>query len=324
MRYHNLGGYFKHLLVLALLCALLAGCSNAQQQTEIDNASYSGAAEASQTDMGDAQQQAAGDTLYGIPVYTGRPYVELNGNIPEFTDAEKNTNIFETYSELDSLGRCQTAYANVCQEIMPAQKRGPIGNVKPTGWHTVNYHELIDGNYLYNRCHLIAYELAGENANEKNLITGTRYLNVDGMLPFENMVADYIKETGNHVLYRVTPVFSGDNLVASGVHMEAKSVEDNGEGVLFNVYCFNAQPGIAIDYATGSSHADDSVAESGSQTVSDSANVQTYMLNTNTKKFHKESCSSAKSMEASNRKTYTGSRHELIDMGYEACGVCKP
>ena len=206
---------------------------------------------------------------------------------------------------------------------MPTEKRGAIGEVKPTGWQTAKY-DSVDGKYLYNRCHLIGYQLTGENANEKNLITGTRYLNVDGMLPFENMVADYIKETGNHVLYRVTPVFSGDNLVASGVQMEAESVEDNGDGILFNVYCFNAQPGIAIDYATGDSHADDSVAESGSQTVSDSANVQTYVLNTNTKKFHKESCSSAKSMEASNRKTYTGSRHELIDMGYEACGVCKP
>ena len=255
--------------------------------------------------------------------YDGKPYVVINDNDPDFTDADMTTTSFESYGELDGLGRCTTAFANIGKDLMPAEKRGPIGEVKPTGWQTAKY-DNVDGKYLYNRCHLIGYQLTGENANAKNLITGTRYLNVDGMLPFENMVADYIKETNNHVLYRVTPVFSGDNLVASGVHMEAKSVEDNGEGVLFNVYCFNAQPGIAIDYATGSSHADDSVAESGSQTVSDSANVQTYVLNTNTKKFHKESCSSAKSMEASNRKTYTGSRHELIDMGYEACGVCKP
>jgi DNA-entry nuclease len=207
---------------------------------------------------------------------------------------------------------------------MPTEKRGAIGEVKPTGWQTAKY-DSVDGKYLYNRCHLIGYQLTGENANEKNLITGTRYLNVDGMLPFENMVADYIKETGNHVLYRVTPVFSGDNLVASGVQMEAKSVEDNGDGILFNVYCFNAQPGIAIDYATGNSHLDNSVTESSSQAaVSDSANVQTYVLNTNTKKFHKESCNSAKSMDASNKKIYTGSRQEIIDMGYEACGVCKP
>lgn len=255
--------------------------------------------------------------------YDGKPYVVINDNDPDFTDADMTTTSFERYGELDGLGRCTTAFANIGKDLMPAEKRGPIGEVKPTGWQTAKY-DNVDGKYLYNRCHLIGYQLTGENANEKNLITGTRYLNVDGMLPFENMVADYIKETNNHVLYRVTPVFSGDNLVASGVQMEAESVEDNGDGILFNVYCFNAQPGIAIDYATGDSHADDSVAESGSQTVSDSANVQTYVLNTNTKKFHKESCSSAKSMEASNRKTYTGSRHELIDMGYEACGVCKP
>ena len=255
--------------------------------------------------------------------YDGKPYVVINDNDPDFTDADMTTTSFESYGELDGLGRCTTAFANIGKDLMPAEKRGSIGEVKPTGWQTAKY-DNVDGKYLYNRCHLIGYQLTGENANAKNLITGTRYLNVDGMLPFENMVADYINETGNHVLYRVTPVFYGDNLVASGVHMEAESVEDNGDGILFNVYCFNAQPGIAIDYATGSSHADDSVAESGSQTVSDSANVQTYVLNTNTKKFHKESCSSAKSMEASNRKTYTGSRHELIDMGYEACGVCKP
>ena len=207
---------------------------------------------------------------------------------------------------------------------MPTEKRGSIGEVKPTGWQTAKY-DNVDGKYLYNRCHLIGYQLTGENANAKNLITGTRYLNVDGMLPFENMVADYIKETNNHVLYRVTPVFVGDNLVASGVKMEAKSVEDNGDGILFNVYCFNAQPGIAIDYATGDSHQDDSiVADASKSTTAADANVQTYILNTNTKKFHKESCNSAKSMDASNKKIYKGSRQELIDMGYEACGVCKP
>ena len=256
--------------------------------------------------------------------YDGKPYVVINDSDPDFTDADMTTTSFERYGELDGLGRCTTAFANIGKDLMPAEKRGPIGEVKPTGWRTAKY-DNVDGKYLYNRCHLIGYQLTGENANEKNLITGTRYLNVDGMLPFENMVADYIKETGNHVLYRVTPVFSGDNLVASGVQMEAKSVEDNGDGILFNVYCFNAQPGIAIDYATGNSHLDNSVTESSSQAaVSDSANVQTYVLNTNTKKFHKESCNSAKSMDASNKRIYTGSRQEIIDMGYEACGVCKP
>ena len=256
--------------------------------------------------------------------YDGKPYVVINDNDPDFTDADMTTTSFESYGELDGLGRCTTAFANIGKDLMPAEKRGPIGEVKPTGWQTAKY-DNVDGKYLYNRCHLIGYQLTGENANAKNLITGTRYLNVDGMLPFENMVADYIKETNNHVLYRVTPVFSGDNLVASGVHMEAESVEDNGDGILFNVYCFNAQPGIAIDYATGDSHQDDSiVADASKSTTAADANVQTYILNTNTKKFHKESCNSAKSMDASNKKIYTGSRQELIDMGYEACGVCKP
>lgn len=256
--------------------------------------------------------------------YDGKPYVVINDNDPDFTDADMTTTSFESYGELDGLGRCTTAFANIGKDLMPAEKRGPIGEVKPTGWQTAKY-DNVDGKYLYNRCHLIGYQLTGENANAKNLITGTRYLNVDGMLPFENMVADYIKETNNHVLYRVTPVFSGDNLVASGVQMEAKSVEDNGDGILFNVYCFNAQPGIAIDYATGDSHQDDSiVADASKSTTAAEANVQTYVLNTNTKKFHKESCNSAKSMDASNKKIYTGSRQEIIDMGYEACGVCKP
>lgn len=187
-----------------------------------------------------------------IPEYSGNPYVELNGNVPYFTDEELSTTAFELYSELDFLGRCGACYANICKEIMPTEERGSIGMVKPTGWHTVKY-DCITDRYLYNRCHLIGYQLAGENANEKNLITGTRYLNVDGMLPFENEVADYVDETDNHVLYRVTPVFSDDNLVASGVIIEAKSVEDKGAGVQFNVYCYNVQPGISIDYIDGQS-----------------------------------------------------------------------
>ncbi|MET0016373.1 DNA/RNA non-specific endonuclease [Oscillibacter sp.] len=159
---------------------------------------------------------------------------------------------FETYSPLDSLGRCSVAYANVCTETMPTEERSEIGQIKPSGWYTVKY-DNVDGKYLYNRCHLIGYQLTAENANEKNLITGTQYLNVEGMLPFENMVADYVKETSNHVLYRVTPVFEGNSLVASGVLMEAESVEDKGAGVCFNVYCYNNQPGVTIDFATGES-----------------------------------------------------------------------
>lgn len=271
----------------------------------------------------EVQSTAVADDMASL-VYQGEPYVVINDNNPDFTEADMTTVSFESYGELDVLGRCTTAFANIGKDLMPAEKRGSIGEVKPTGWQTAKY-DNVDGKYLYNRCHLIGYQLTGENANAKNLITGTRYLNVDGMLPFENMVADYIKETNNHVLYRVTPVFSGDNLVASGVQMEAESVEDNGDGILFNVYCFNAQPGIAIDYATGNSHQDNSiVADASKSTTAAEANVQTYVLNTNTKKFHKESCNSAKSMDASNKKIYTGSRQEIIDMGYEACGVCKP
>ena len=192
---------------------------------------------------------------YEIPEYQGSIYTEINENVPFFTKEEMTTEPFETYSELDLLGRCGVAFANVCQELMPTEERGPIGMVKPTGWHTVKYPELIKDLYLYNRCHLLGYQLTGENANEKNLITGTRYMNVDGMLPFENEVAEYVKETGNHVLYRVTPIFKGLNLLADGVLMEAYSVEDNGAGVQFCVFVYNVQPGIEIDYATGNSWA---------------------------------------------------------------------
>lgn len=180
------------------------------------------------------------------------PYVVINENVPNFEEKYFTTTSFESYSDLDSLGRCGVAFANVSTATMPIEERGAIGNVKPTGWHTVKY-EIVDGKYLYNRCHLIGYQLTAENANKENLITGTRYLNVQGMLPFENEVAEYIKETDNHVLYRVTPIFEGDNLVASGVQMEAESVEDRGEGVEFNVYVYNNQPGIEIDYKTGES-----------------------------------------------------------------------
>ena len=187
-----------------------------------------------------------------IPDYSGQPYVVLEDNWPDFDAGELTIEAFETYSELDALGRCGPAYANICLEIMPTEPRGDIGQVKPSGWQTAKY-DCVDGKYLYNRCHLIGYQLAGENANRKNLITGTRYMNVEGMLPFENMVDDYVENTGNHVLYRVTPVFEGANLVASGVQLEAFSVEDEGEGVCFNVYVYNVQPGVVIDYATGES-----------------------------------------------------------------------
>ena len=191
-------------------------------------------------------------SLEEIPEYSGNAYIVINDNVPFFKDEDLIETSFEKYSELDDLGRCGEATANVGKDLMPTEPRGEIGGVKPTGWQTAKY-DNIEGKYLYNRCHLIGFQLTGENANKKNLITGTRYLNVTGMLPFENMVADYVKETGKHVLYRVTPVFKDDNLVASGVLMEAKSVEDNGDGILFNVYCYNIQPGIIIDYKSGES-----------------------------------------------------------------------
>ena len=191
-----------------------------------------------------------------VPKYNGKSSVAVHGNKPYFTSREKqNTNTFESYHKLDKLGRCGVAYANVSKDTMPTEARGEIGQIRPSGWHTVKYTGVVDGNYLYNRCHLIAYCLTAENANKKNLITGTRYLNVEGMLPFENLVADYVKETGNHVLYRVTPVFSSTELVARGVELEALSVEDGGEGVCFHVYCYNLQPHVQIDYATGKNQA---------------------------------------------------------------------
>lgn len=276
--------------------------------------------------------------LSQIPSYTGNPYTIINDNEPEFDESDFTTEAFETYSDLDNLGRCGVAYANICKELMPTEKRGKIGMIKPSGWHTVKYPEIIKDRYLYNRCHLIGFQLAGENANEKNLITGTRYLNVDGMLPFEDEVADYVKETENHVLYRVTPVFDGDNLVASGVQMEAESVEDSGEGVKFNVYCYNIQPGIGIDYTTGDSWVNqesivDGEPEDNNSVVVNSddgadSNMESeeseYIINTNTGKFHKPNCDNVTKMKAKNKKEFTGSREELISQGYEPCGNCKP
>lgn len=185
-----------------------------------------------------------------LPSYDGSAYVIINNNEPNFDDLSKSGESFEVYSELDSLGRCTEAYASIGKDLMPTEARGSIGSVKPTGWHTIKY-DNIDGKYLYNRCHLIGYQLTGENANKNNLITCTRYMNVEGMLNFENKVAEYIKTTGNHVLYRVTPIYKGDNLLASGVNMEAYSIEDNGKGIKFNVFIYNVQPGITIDYKTG-------------------------------------------------------------------------
>ena len=207
----------------------------------------------SETATEEATKDIGVNSLKGdLPQFDGTPYVAVNGNEPEFTPDEITDKCFEIYEPLDRYGRCTVAFACLGKETMPTEERGEIGSVKPSGWHTVKY-DCVDGKYLYNRCHLIGFQLSGENANKRNLITGTRYMNVEGMLPFENMVADYIDETGNHVMYRVTPVFEGDDLVAKGVQIEAYSVEDEGDGICFNVFCFNNQPGVIIDYATGES-----------------------------------------------------------------------
>lgn len=256
-----------------------------------------------------------------IASYQGEPYVIVNDNVPYFTESEITDRSFESYPELDSLGRCGPCVASVCVDIMPTEDRGNISSVKPTGWHSVKY-DFVDGDSLYNRCHLIGFQLAGENANWKNLITGTRYMNVDGMLPFENMVADYVKETENHVMYRVTPVFVGEELVARGVLMEALSVEDGGDGIGFCVFCYNVQPGVRIDYLTGASMEDVSANQQGSS-PSDQ-NGKDYVLNTNSKKFHESTCSSVSDISAKNRQDFFGTRAELIDMGYVPCKQCDP
>lgn len=256
--------------------------------------------------------------LAAIPEYTGSAYTVLNDNIPDFPEEDFTEESFETYSDMDSLGRCGVAYANIGEDLMPTTKRGSIGQVKPSGWHTVKY-DSVDGKYLYNRCHLIGYQLTAENANEKNLITGTRYFNTEGMLPFENMVADYIKETGNHVLYRVTPLFDGNNLVATGVQMEAESVEDKGDGILYNVFCYNIQPGITIDYKSGDSSENEDM-----PVQTEAASVSEFVLNTSSKKFHKPSCSSISKIKQENKEVYKGSRDALISQGYDPCKKCNP
>ena len=286
-----------------------------------------------------------------IPDYAGELYVVMNDNIPFFTKDNLPTTSFEYYSELDELGRCGVACANIGQDLMPTEEREGIGQIKPSGWQTIKY-DNVDGKYLYNRCHLVGYQLSGENANEKNLITGTRYLNVQGMLPFENMIADYVKETGNHVLYRVAPIFDDDDLLAYGVLMEGWSVEDEGDGICFNVFVYNVQPDIVIDYATGNSQMDERALaftepeptesqdsnpdtqngnEPGTPEPQESVEQQDptpagtdYILNTNTKKFHYPTCGSVKQMAEKNKQFYSGNRDDVIGMGYDPCKKCNP
>ena len=284
----------KHIKLLSLLlviCALFSACT-----ITFDT-------------VGDSAPELA-----SVQEYNQDAFCVVNDNVPQFTAKEITTDSFEEYGDLDPLGRCTVCTASIGKDLMPTEKRGAIGMVKPTGWHTVKY-EGIDGNYLYNRCHLIGFQLTGENANTRNLITGTRYMNTEGMLPFENEVAEYVRRTKKHVMYRVTPDFRGRELVARGVQIEAYSVEDKGRGVSFNVYCYNVQPGIEIDYATGESKKLKTATQSASSV---------YILNTNSKKFHRPSCKLARDISEKNKKNYSGSREELINRGYKPCGSCKP
>ncbi len=311
----------KKFLLLTLLAGslLVTGCSSSdtteskEQGTAAESTGEAAAESAGENSA--SGTQADGFSLADVPAYSGSPYVAVNGNVPYFTEADLTTDSYESYSDLDDLGRCGVAEASVGQDLMPTEERGDIHEIHPTGWHSTKY-DFIDGENLYNRCHLIAHKLTGEDANEKNLITGTRYLNNEGMTDFEDMVYDYVKETGNHVLYRVTPIFTGDNLLADGVLMEAESVEDEGDSVLYCVYVYNVQPGVIIDYATGDNHLDE-------ETYADDEE-NTYILNTGSMKFHLPSCDGVNDIREANRKEYTGSRQLLIDQGYSPCGTCNP
>ncbi len=266
---------------------------------------------------------AYSESVQNVPAFSGEPYVIINDNKPEFKQIKMTTDSYEYYSPLDSLGRCGYTIACIGYDLMPTEERESISSVKPTGWVQREY-DGVDGKSLYNRCHLIGFQLTGENANERNLITGTRYCNVDGMLPFENLVADYIKETRNHVLYRVTPIFDGSNLVARGIQMEALSVEDEGDGICFNIYVYNCQPGITIDYATGENWESDSGQKETEAVSSQLGATTSYVLNTNSMKFHTEDCSQGQGIKDSNRKTYIGDRESLIEQGYTPSGCCNP
>ena len=323
-------GFLTGLLLILSVC--LTSCGN-QGQTDSgkDSNTQSGTKVAAEDHS--AEEKGSDSESYvtvdDVPAYSGEPYVEVNDNQPEFTEEELTTVSYEDYSELDELGRCQSAEACIGQDLMPTEARESISSVKPTGWKNKSY-DTVDGGYVYNRCHLIGFQLTGENANEENLITGTRYMNVEGMLPFEDEVAAYIKETDNHVMYRVTPGFEGDDLVASGVQMQAESVEDDGVGISFNVYVYNVQPYVVIDYKTGENWEGDEIAEpegkwaDGTEAEPSDTKEQMYILNKNTKKFHKPECSGAKKIKAKNKGEYTGSRQTLIDEGYEPCGNCNP
>lgn len=319
----KLRGLTKTLLLFSLF-ASLAGCGEVGATASGSAPTPVSGHEVSETVSESAPSESAGEIdIADIPEYSGSPYVEVSGNVPSFTDADLSSPA-ETYAPLDSLGRCGSAMAIVSLETMPTEERGSIGMVKPSGWHTVRYDDLIADRYLYNRCHLIGYQLTGENANERNLITGTRHLNVEGMLPFENEVADYVERTGNRVLYRVTPVFVGGELVARGVQMEARSVEDGGAGVSFNVFCHNVQPGIEIDYGTGESRRSQTAVDAGGSDSDVYSEGTAYILNIDSGKFHLPDCPSVGKMADHNKRDIACAYDEMIANGYSPCGNCRP
>lgn len=325
---------------IGVLCLILfvTGCSTGDKQqttTNSESASNTTKIAENKTDKVDGTIETTDNTsgkedgsdgifdLLSVPAFSDSAFVIINDNKPWFDESLlTNTTAFELYSELDELGRCGVAFANICKELMPTEPRQQIGHIKPSGWKLVKY-DFVEGKYLYNRCHLIGFQLAGENDNEKNLITGTRYMNVDGMLPFENMIDDYVDYSGNHVLYRVTPIYEGDNLVASGVLMEAYSVEDKGDGICFNVYVYNNQPGVKIDYKTGASEMIGG-ATAEEETSVDDEKEMTYILNTKSYKFHLPSCGSVGSIKENNKEEIICKRYMLIDMGFSPCGSCRP
>ena len=327
----------KTLLCLIAVIVFISGCVRENDKAgETDSTrKIHNTKEINISDIGLEDSKSDDKDIY---TYQDKPYIVINDNEPSFLKKEITNKGFESYSELDELNRCGVAVACVGIDTMPTEKRGDISEIKPSGWHSVSY-DFVEGKSLYNRCHLIGFQLTGENANEKNLITGTRYMNVDGMLPFENMIADYVKETKNHVMYRVTPVYKGLEVVARGVEMEAYSVEDDGEGIAFHVFCHNVQPGVKINYKTGESRAVDADKKESSEKNNDSEDTDEskenytqslsdrkcdYILNMNTHKFHLPGCRSVEQMSEANKGYYNGNRSELIDEGYEPCKNCNP
>ena len=318
--------------LLALLLALtlvFTGCDAVDGVLGGDNGG--GVSNTEESDNKPTGEQREAEKALGVPKFSGKPYAELNGNQPLFDVDEITVEVYETYSNLDSLGRCGVTEACIGIELMPTEDRESISSVTPSGWINKKYDtELVDGGYIYNRCHLIGFQLTGENANKSNLITGTRYMNVDGMLPFENMVADYVKETKNHVMYRATPIYDGNDLVACGVQIEGYSVEDDGDGICFNVYVYNVQPGIVIDYATGESWlADEAPVKDEDKSDKETETTRgmsgnTYVLNKKSKTIHMPDCSGVTSMSESNKEEYQGKFFDLLSDGYKACGICDP